>query len=96
MAEKSIEQRAADLVDRYGDHAPLHAAASADALLAAGHFYLEIWSDWKRIEQAVEKMLARRRGKLTGKPSAQPHLIDHPRLGKLRLTIAENGPATDV
>jgi len=49
---------AAQLVAEHGPSAAQQAILSAETLLAAGQFYIDQWSNWRRIERTVGEILA--------------------------------------
>ncbi len=55
IGEADIWRSAAQIVDRYGEDAPLGAAMRADAMLEAGD--LDGLAVWKRIKKAAEELL---------------------------------------
>ncbi len=58
IGEADIWRSAAQIVDRYGEDAPLEAAMRADAMLEAGD--LDGLAVWKRIKKAAEELLRER------------------------------------
>ncbi len=55
IGEADIWRSAAQIIDRYGEDAPLEAAMRADAMLEAGA--LDGAAVWKRIKKAAEEPL---------------------------------------
>ncbi len=55
IGEADIWRSAAQIIDRYGEDAPLEAAMRADAMLEVGD--LDGLAVWKRIKKAAEELL---------------------------------------
>ena len=49
---------AAQLLAEHGPGAAQRAILSAETLLAAGQFYIDQWSNWRRIEKTIGEILA--------------------------------------
>ncbi len=58
IGEVDLWRCAKQIIDRYGEDAPLEAAMRADAMLEAGD--LDGLAVWKRIKKAAEELLRER------------------------------------
>jgi hypothetical protein len=74
MTDRDIRRAAEDLVAKHGAAARSQAALSSETLLAAGHFYIQEWSRWRRIAAAVDDLLPEEGEALTGPAGAAPGL----------------------
>ena len=62
---------AAQLVAEHGPGAAQQAILSAETLLAAGQFYIDQWSNWRRIERTIGEILAENGASIDGNGSAR-------------------------